>query len=242
MSKKKIIVTIVCVLLLGAGITYFAVMGSRMRFGSENEMREAMQGQYQGYRKGEAIEHHLFIDGDKFTDMWYLDYEEKPDEYQIEEWDYKNGCIVIGNSKEKLIIKKNGAIKYLDYEFVKTDTLLFPMREKWEQMWRNWEGVEASREKGERVLKVSYAYIEHNSSYTVCIGSIKNEGKKTYKFVQVKGAFEDSSGRVIDTDSTYAVGSEGLIPGESSTFRMSVPANKNIESCTVTVFDYDESP
>ena len=65
----------------------------------------------------------------------------------------------------------------------------------------------------------------------------KNTGKKTYKFVKVKGAFKDSSGNVIDTEWTYAVGSEGLAPGESSVFRMSVPKNSKITSCSVTVYE-----
>ena len=76
-----------------------------------------------------------------------------------------------------------------------------------------------------------------NSSYTVCTGTVTNYGEKTYEYVQVKGSFKDSSGTVLDTDWTYAVGSEGLAPEESTTFRLSVPKNNNIKDCSVSIMD-----
>ena len=66
-----------------------------------------------------------------------------------------------------------------------------------------------------------------------------NNGKKTYRFVTIKGSFENSSGTVVDTDSTYAVGSEGLAPGESKSFRMSVRKDTTIEDCSISITDYD---
>ena len=94
-------------------------------------------------------------------------------------------------------------------------------------------------ESGFSVLQVSDVKVSYNSSYTVCTGSVKNTGKKTYKFIEVKGAFKNYSGTVLDTDWTYVVGSEGLAPGESSTFRMSIPKNYDVSSCTVSVYDFD---
>lgn len=88
------------------------------------------------------------------------------------------------------------------------------------------------------VLKISGISVTHNSSYTVCTGSIKNTGKKTYRFVEVKGSFKTSSGTVVDTDWTYAVGSEGLAPGESSKFRLSVTKDLSIRNCSVIIQDY----
>lgn len=92
-------------------------------------------------------------------------------------------------------------------------------------------------ERMEDVLDISGVKIESNSSYTICTGSIKNTGNNTYDFVKVKGAFKNSKGDVIDTDWTYAVGSEGLAPDESTTFRMSVSKDTSIKSCDVTVYD-----
>lgn len=83
-------------------------------------------------------------------------------------------------------------------------------------------------------LKESNVSITHNSSYTVCTGTIKNTGTSTVSFVKIKGAFTDYSGNVVDTDWTYAVGSEGLAPGESTTFRMSIPKNSSVKTCKIS--------
>ncbi len=87
-------------------------------------------------------------------------------------------------------------------------------------------------------LDISDVYVSSNSLYTICEGRVTNSGSRTYKFVQVKGAFKNSSGTVLDTDWTYAVGSEGLAPGESSTFRLSVDKDYSISSCSVSLLDY----
>lgn len=83
-------------------------------------------------------------------------------------------------------------------------------------------------------LKTSNVKIEHNSSYTVCTGTIKNTGTYTIRYVKIKGAFATYSGTVQDTDWTYAVGSEGLAPGESTSFYMSVPKDTSIKKCEIT--------
>ena len=88
-------------------------------------------------------------------------------------------------------------------------------------------------------LKISNITISSNSSYTVAEGTITNNSDQTVKFVEIKGAFETASGSVVDTDWTYAVGSEGLAPGESSKWRMSVSKDTKIKNCTVTVIDFD---
>ena len=62
---------------------------------------------------------------------------------------------------------------------------------------------------------------------------------KTNKFVTLKGSFKDARGNVVDTDWTYGVGAAGLAPGESTTFRLSVPKNYDIVSCSVSIMDYD---
>lgn len=87
-------------------------------------------------------------------------------------------------------------------------------------------------------LKFSNIRIQHNSLYTVVTGTVTNNGTRSYKFVTVKGSFKNSAGTVIDTDSTYAVGSEGLSAGESTTFRMSVDKNYNIRDCSISIISY----
>mgnify|MGYP001071502548 CR=1 FL=1 len=87
-------------------------------------------------------------------------------------------------------------------------------------------------------LKFSNVKITHNSLYTVVTGTVTNNGSRSYKFVTVKGAFKTSSGTVVDTDSTYAVGREGLASGESTTFRMSIDKNTSVTKCDISIISY----
>ena len=99
-------------------------------------------------------------------------------------------------------------------------------------------GLSYKPESAEDVLSFSAVNIEHNYSYTVCNAKITNNGRKTYSFVKVKGKFKDSSGNVINTDWTYAVGSEGLAPGETKSFRLLVDKCFSIKSCSLEIMDY----
>lgn len=55
----------------------------------------------------------------------------------------------------------------------------------------------------------------------------------------VKGSFTNSQGEVVETGDTYAVGGEGLAPGESTSFKIYCDKNISIQDCHVTVYDYD---
>lgn len=88
-------------------------------------------------------------------------------------------------------------------------------------------------------LRISNISLSSNSSYTIAEGTITNNSDETVSYVKIKGSFETSSGKVVDTDWTYAVGSEGLEPGESCKWRMSVSKDGSIKSCTVTILDFD---
>lgn len=88
-------------------------------------------------------------------------------------------------------------------------------------------------------LKISNITISSNNSYTIAEGTITNNSDQTVSFVEIKGSFETSYGTVVDTDWTYAVGSEGLAPGESCKWRMSVSKDSSIKDCNVTILDFD---
>ena len=88
-------------------------------------------------------------------------------------------------------------------------------------------------------LKISNISVYTNSVSTYCKGLITNDGDDTFEFVQVKASFKDSSGSVIETGDSYAVGSEGLAPGESTSFKIYCDKNNLVESCDVSVYDYD---
>lgn len=88
-------------------------------------------------------------------------------------------------------------------------------------------------------LRISNVTLSSNSSYTIAEGTITNNSDQTVSYVKIKGSFETSYGTVVDTDWTYAVGSEGLAPGESCKWRMSVSKDSSIKDCTVTILDFD---
>ncbi len=88
-------------------------------------------------------------------------------------------------------------------------------------------------------LQISNVSVQTNSVVTYCTGTIKNNGKVTFKFVEVKGCFKDGGGNVIETGSSYAVGSEGLSPGQSKSFTIySDGRNPKVKSCSVEVYDF----
>lgn len=88
-------------------------------------------------------------------------------------------------------------------------------------------------------LTISNVSVTSNSSYNICTGtiSVKSTSPYRYHYIKVKGAFKTSSGSTVDTDWTYAIGSEWLEPGESSKFRLSVDKDYSISKCTVTIME-----
>ncbi len=88
-------------------------------------------------------------------------------------------------------------------------------------------------------LKISNTSLSSNSSYSVCTGTITISSNSPYKYhyIKVKASFLNNSDTVIDTDWTYAIGSEWLDPGESSKFRLSVEKDYNISKCVVTIME-----
>lgn len=209
------VVAVVLALIIGNIIK----MSGRTTYDSASEMKEAVQGTYSYYDDYGKVSRQITISGDNVSYDYsfggHLDSE-------VREWRYKKGIV---RTFEDIIVTKDGNLM--------SDGDLY---ERGGRMVK--ETIEPA-ESAYSVLKISNLYVTSNSSYTVCTGSVTNTGNKTYKFIEVKGSFKDSSGTVLDTDSTYAVGSEGLAPNESSTFRLSVPLNYNIKSCYVSVYKYD---
>lgn len=87
-------------------------------------------------------------------------------------------------------------------------------------------------------IKVDFSWTR-DYGYITCEGSVKNNGDVTISDVKVKIIFKNSSGDVIDTDWTYAVGSEGLAPGESCKWSSMTKDDSRIRTAYVTVLDFD---
>ena len=161
----------------------------------------------------------------------------------ITKWNYKNGII---KTFETIVVTKNGSLKS-DGKIYEKGGSLTPFSYSNNSYNNNYDDDDDddydnddydSYESGYSVLEIKIDRVYDDYGYTICTGSVKNTGSKTYRFVEVKGAFKDSNDEVVDTDWTYAVGTEGIGPGESSTFRLSVTRNNAIASCTVSLLDF----
>ena len=86
-------------------------------------------------------------------------------------------------------------------------------------------------------LNISDVRVYSEYSFTYAEGTLKNNSDSTVKYVRIKGAFKTRMGTVVDTDWTYAVGSEGLAPGESCKWKMSVTKDSSITDCDVTILE-----
>lgn len=87
-------------------------------------------------------------------------------------------------------------------------------------------------------IKISALTFSSNSSYKIAEGTVTNNGSRTVYYVKVKVAFKNISGTTIDTDWTYAVSSEGLEPGESKKFSVSVKKDYSITDATASILDF----
>lgn len=83
--------------------------------------------------------------------------------------------------------------------------------------------------------------ISHSSStnYYNVYGTVTNNTESTVRFVKVKICLLDAGDNVIDTDTTYACGSEGLKPGESSKFECYIKKDSRTDSFQASIYDYD---
>lgn len=212
-------------------ISYANMMSKRQTYASVEKMREAMQGNWSHRSEFDYdIMWQLQIEGDKCKRVY--DSSENVFEYDIT-WNPSKGTFEMGN--DTFVVERGGQIITEDnYSYDKGGFTLTPgeSSDSDSDSYSSYESVYSA-------LKFSEIYVSDNSSYTVCTGKVTNNGNKTYRFVTIKGSFENSYGTVVDTDSTYAIGSEGLAPGESKSFRMSVSKDTTIEDCSISITDYD---
>lgn len=89
-----------------------------------------------------------------------------------------------------------------------------------------------------KVFKFGEGAFDSNTSYARYVGTVTNVSDSTRYFVKVRGTFSDDAGNAIDTDWTYACGDEGLKPGESTKFTLSVPQDQRITRVHYEIYDY----
>ena len=121
---------VIAVVALGFLINYISILGSRMVFSSEEEMREYVQGRF-----ANDMYEDIYIEGDKITltyysishydkeyaEKWgYEDYGDSVYEDRIVKWDYRRGAIKCDWMSD-ITIDRDGDLVYYHQKFVKTD-------------------------------------------------------------------------------------------------------------------------
>ncbi len=187
---------------------------------------------YTGNNEWECLECDAVYKTTELKDREY--YEEKITEFYILKWNYKRG--IIKTSVNEIIVTPNGDIKYLKeilFEKSESDIVDVDLSDK---------DIKIGISNGNLVyetklsaLKLSDLKLSINSTYTVCEGKITNEGDCEYTSVKVNGCFKDSNGDVVDVNSIYAVGEEGLAPGETKIFKIMILKNNNVTTCDVDI-------
>ena len=231
-------VVLVVVLFIGYRLAQTIILSDRQIYETEERMRTAVQGYWTYYIDmgdlGTIPFSQWYINGD----MGFYIY---PDEKNVPEgktikWYPERGMFKVGD--RKVVVKKGGKVLVDDFDNIYEKGGVKQKEENGESLF-GYGNEDYSYDFEASDLRVSNVKVQSNSMYTKCTGTLTNEGDRTYRFIQIKGAFRDIFGKVVDTDSTYAAGGEGLAPGESTTFEMFVDENSLIKSCQVSVFDYD---
>ena len=84
-----------------------------------------------------------------------------------------------------------------------------------------------------------FHYMPGSTLYRKVTGSVYNNGNTRYKFIEVRITWKDSDGKTVKTGSAYACGSEGIDPGESSSFECEIINEYNkIKSAEVSILSY----
>lgn len=224
-KKIFIFIGIVLGILVLSLITRAIVLSGRTTYATVEEMKSALKGTYT-YYKGFDPQMQLTIKDDTVIERWVTLGDDL--DLRIEKWKPQSGQITITTGT--ITVLRSGKLKY-DGKVYEKGSSSSSLSSDYSSSYK--------AEDGRSVLKIENIQVTSNGSYDICTGSVKNTGTRTYTFVEVKGAFKDEAGNVVDTDWTYAVGSEGIAPNESSTFRLSVDKKKEIKSCSVSLLDYE---
>jgi hypothetical protein len=79
---------------------------------------------------------------------------------------------------------------------------------------------------------------KRDGDYVYMTGFVQNNDDYSYSFIEVKGLLSDSKGSVLNTESVYAVDSEGLGPKERKKFDIMLDYVGGGVNCNYSIIDY----
>ena len=108
----------------------------------------------------------------------------------------------------------------------------------WNEWWDNYGREESLESSAWMYLKLSDVEVTNNGHTSkVAEGRITNNGEYGYESVKVTVDFLDEDGKTVESEWTYAVGGEGLEPGESKSWSVHTEYNTDIVEARAKVKD-----
>ena len=84
-------------------------------------------------------------------------------------------------------------------------------------------------------VDINDVWVSHDGDYAYVTGTMTNNGGYSVACIKVRAVCKNSSGKIVDTDWTYAIDSNRLYPGESRKFEMMIRDDyRDISTATVT--------
>jgi len=214
-------IAIIILIEIGVGANLY-IMSGRRTYESEAEMKAEIQGRWT-YNSAQPSSRQIFIAGDEWREA--TSDTDTPFERGIE-WNPSRGTFTAG--KNKYIVNKNGSITNGRYTYYKGGKLF-------SSFFTTYTIVTSYHEE----LIIQNCEITSDEKHTICTGKVKNVSSTTHKYIEIHGKFyEKNCVPNLDEAWTFAVGSEGLEPGESATFTLYVNKNDRIANCDVSVDSY----
>ena len=166
-----------------------------------------------------------------------------------------NQFAVEGYAKNVIDLGEEGISKYLTYDEAKSLVESGDYYEWWQEnkervvdpekeaQWKS--EIEVSNSSSSNASVSTYKTLEltiddasTSSGYITVEGSISNPTNNAYSYVELKVKILDTNGKVIDTENTYAVGSETLSPGDTKKWDAMFKADDRADNVEVEIVNY----
>lgn len=243
-SLIAIIITAIIVVLVVMLIIYASIISGRSTYQNAKQMRQNVYGNYievdddgeimrgtkttvvinkQGLEETMVIPSLSASESDSvFTTK-----------YKINKWSYKAGTfeIEINGLKYTVTVYNDGSIGYLHQRFIRN----------YDKNGSSSSSVGATQNdiQNDLVLENKSLKASADSDYAYYYGTVRNKGSVTHSFIKVTVTLYDEYGNVVNTDYGYAVGDEGLAPGEAKQFDIMVANNyHNIAHGKMRITDF----
>lgn len=139
---------------------------------------------------------------------------------------------MLSNNREKLLGIMQQIDGDIDYDLAKKDYEKYrkQLQEEYQAEYNASHPVQVTNDD---------CKITHSRGYYYCNGTVHNVSGSTHYYVKVKVTYYDKDDKVLTTDWTYAVSSEGIKGGENQQFEIMTKVDGSPEKFKVEILEYD---